>query len=260
MRRVVLALALACAMSAAEAATINTDYRIGGDAEARPVQVFDDGEKLFVQIRDPRSAPAPIGANGPIPYRIQGHYLVMPIVKAFHLQLGAARAEVVGAGGSLPGVVSMTAPIEAVEMPVLPRQVAAPGSFVDAPAPSPSVSPFPANVVTGEIAVGTGAVTLPAAPIAPASTQAPLATMPPASSDAAEPPRMGSRLEQVAHGGHSTLLAAAAGRLVVLTGDGTVRGAQETNRLKATCLSAKARSCAVIYRGAAPGTSRVEID
>lgn len=103
--------------------TFNYSYRVFGDQPALPVQAFDDGEQLYIQLRDPAAPPAAIGANGPIPFKIKGHYLIVPLVDALTLRYGGYRADVVsdGAQGFAPGVVSVNRPVDALAATVVPR-------------------------------------------------------------------------------------------------------------------------------------------
>jgi len=93
---------------------INDDWRVWGDVQARPVQAFDDGRALYLQLRNPAEPPAVMGPNGPLAYSMHGPYMVLPILPYMHLQYGPYQATVQSTGSAegLPGVVSVTSPVE----------------------------------------------------------------------------------------------------------------------------------------------------
>jgi hypothetical protein len=241
MKRIVLALALAAATGAASASSINTAYRVTGHADAAPVQVFDDGNELYVQLRDPARVPAPFVNGQPAQYRIRGPYLVLPLLSAVELRLGAAVVTVTRSGmpaGQQAKVftsVDPLAPGSAATMPGSSVQVA----VAPATPPSPSI---PSRGVVGEIALERD----PAKPVAPVvATQA-------AGSN--------SGRTAILHITPATrpMFAVFRGKRVVVTADGTVAGARHAERLRAVCTVAGPSACSIRYRGAAAGTSTLE--
>lgn len=230
-------MALALGAGAA-AANINSAYQLRGDFEAGVVQAFDDGRQLYIQIRDPANPPAPVGPQGPLVYRIQGHYLVVPLVPSVTLRLGAHQANViaVGARDAAPGVVSITRPIEAVDTPsaapvaVLPVVPVTPG--VVAPLAA-------AETVRGEIEVaGSSGV------VARAASSA--GTTAPASQRAVS-------FDQAVQ---STAFAGVRGMRITLKSDGSVAGARAAQKALSTCRKAGA-TCSIEYRGADAGTIQI---
>lgn len=85
--KALIALMVACCGASVQA-QINSNYRIQGDREAAPVQVFDNGKNLYVQLRDPRLPPAPFINNAPALYKIMGYYMVLPLVQRVELRYG----------------------------------------------------------------------------------------------------------------------------------------------------------------------------
>jgi hypothetical protein len=255
-----LAATLALAISApSSATTINTDWRIIGDGPARPVQVFDDGVNVYVQVRDPSRAPAPLGPSGPLDYTMRGHYLVLPMASAFRLQLGESVVEVTSGTSTStrrlpPGVASITTPVEASDRSTPSAAVTSPVSADPSPQPrpmagyvptrvqvasGPAVSPqsiSPAPAVTGEIVVGGRAD-----PIAiPATNRERFVT-----NDASD-----GEINRV-------LVGIPASTPVVVQADGTVRGATTARRVKDAC-QRLGRACEVSFRGAPQGRVTVE--
>lgn len=88
-------LALAALMSSsAMSETINYGYRIAGAKEIAPLQVFDDGSKLYLQMSAARlvAPPVPFAADGtPVSYEIRPPYLVMPKMDRLTLRVGSMR-------------------------------------------------------------------------------------------------------------------------------------------------------------------------
>jgi len=241
------------------ASGIHDDWRVWGDVQARPVQAFDDGTSLYLQLRNPSEPPAAVGPTGPLAYTMHGPYMVLPILPYLHLQYGPYRATVqsTGTAAELPGVISVTSPVEVpVTMPVPVR-------------PLPSHPAYPAVP---------DATTLPA-PIAPAAPVVPVSgvygsiTASPSPSNAvmgqivATNPATGYRSAQA--GGHSpqphnsTLTWADAkaattwndrrGGVWVIHADGTAAGARAALDSQSACHAAKA-TCTIEYRGAPAGT------
>lgn len=237
MKRLVLALALAAACSAATASSINTAYRVTGHADAAPVQVFDDGSELYVQLRDPTKVPAPFVNGQPAQYRIRGPYLVLPLLSSVELRLGAAVVTVTRAGmpaGQQAKVFTSVDPLGPGATPAAPVQTA--------PVVAPAIAPaMPQRGVVGEIALERD----PAKPAAPVAS----AALP------ANPNRTA-----VLHVTPATrpMFEAFRGKRVVVTADGTVAGARHAERLRAVCTVSGPSACSIRYRGAAAGTSTLE--
>lgn len=221
---------LLLALPLAAHAQINNDYRIEGSGEARPVQVFDDGANLYVQVRDPMHVPAPIAPSGPVAFQIRGHYLVMPLMHSFRLQLGDSVVSVTGRGASrLPeGVVSMTRPVEAVELPEPPVMIQ-PAPVVAMPAAAPS------DEVTGEIEVAGSAVA------------------------GVAPPRRGRQVPIAAADAEiqRVLIDVPASTPIDVRADGTVEGATAARRVMRVCEWA-GRACSLQFKGADRGYVQVE--
>lgn len=227
--------------------SINHGYQVRGDGPARPVQVFDDGQQIFVQLRDMRQVPAALGPNGPIAYRMHGHYMVLPRTSAFVLQLGDSRVDVT-ANGQRPlpaGVVSMTSPVEALD-PVPVTSVAMPQAAAPqfghagpghAQVGGPQIG-VPADEVMGEISIDGGEAT----------------SLTAASSSANHSLRVGSPEEDI-----RAAVARVNGGPLLVQGDGTVSGAEYARRVHRTC-EFLGRSCRMTYSGADAGTVSVRSD
>lgn len=248
MKRVLAALILGWSVGGAvnaEAAAINTAYRIAGDSDAQPVQVFDDGRQLFVQLRDVRQVPIPIGPSGPLDYTMKGHYMVLPLLPTLQLRWQASiayvRAEGAAGGADPGGVVSMTRPVEATDFPPpAPATYAAPPPapspvYVAPPiaAPAPTASQPTAEEVVGEIEVL------------------------PAPGQAVTSPMRGAAVPAGASDGEiDRALSGYRGRIVIAA-DGTVAGASAARRVHARC-GAQNLTCHVAYNGADRGTVKIE--
>lgn len=95
MKKLTLALLLAGMIGGVNAAEINYAYAMYGAQEIAPLQVFDDGSKIYMQMPAHRLAapPVPFTDSGePIPYEINGHYVTMPIHDRIVLRVGSTRA------------------------------------------------------------------------------------------------------------------------------------------------------------------------
>jgi hypothetical protein len=93
------------------AADINHGYRISGDPYAAPLQAFDDGSNLYLQLRDTSRPPVPFTPdNKPVVYEVRAPYLVMPILDRVKLRYGTQQA-VVEAAGKLPHGSAATTPV-----------------------------------------------------------------------------------------------------------------------------------------------------
>lgn len=91
----ILALLLVSAAGTAGAGDINYAYRVGGAKEVTPLQVFDDGRSLYLQMAPGRvvAPPVPFAENGkPIEYEMRPPYMVLPMVPRLVLRVGAAKA------------------------------------------------------------------------------------------------------------------------------------------------------------------------
>lgn len=270
MRPLIALVGVALASSVA-ATTINTSWRVHGDGAARPVQVFDDGSNIYVQVRDTSSAPAPVGPGGPIDFTMRGHYLVLPMMESFRLHLGASVVDVVSGQGAPtrrlpPGVVSITSPVEAKELPPLPAPVA---SAPRQPAPAPRATS--GYVPTRVVATPPPALAVPAAsPIA----SAPAASAP-ARSDGVlgdivvggRPAVESSRGTSVARLSNASvtsdieraLTAIPVGTRIRVRADGTVAGATAARRVQDQCVRLS-RECEMAFRGAPAGRIHLETE
>lgn len=120
--RLLLLLAFAgSAMNAAAAAAANSarvgaydfGYLLGGDAPARPVQVFDDGRDTYLQFRSGAAIPAIFTLRAGVPQLLaplpDGPYLRVPQLHGrLLLQLGAAQATAIHARGERPDAPPLT--------------------------------------------------------------------------------------------------------------------------------------------------------
>lgn len=222
-----LALALAIGQASAQSA-MNYGYQVSGDPQARPIQAFDDGQKLYVQFRDVTSPPAPIGASGPLAYSIRGPYLVLPIVSSVQLRFGPYTAWVRadGAADVSPGVVSVTRPVE------VPADALAPVAVRPPPPVAPPVAPSSAaggRAVSGEIAAS-GPAGERRAVDAQAGRSAPAAV-------------------DYAAASSVNAFAGMRGQRVEIRADGTAAGARAAQAALRACRGIAAR-CSVTYSGA----------
>lgn len=237
MKRLILAaaLSLACASSGVSAASINSAYRVTGDPAAAPVQVFDDGRELFVQLRDPSVVPAPFVNGQPAAYRIRGPYIVLPLHSSLELRLGSAVVQVNRAGMPAGQKAQVFASVDPLATSAAPTLVSAPPA---------ATSPATSRSVSGEIALEGQAAK-------------------PAAASASAPPAMASNASRraIPHAlpASRPLFESFRGRSVLVAADGTVAGARHAERLRAVCTVAGPSSCSIRYRGAAAGTSTLEI-
>lgn len=211
----------------------NNKYRLTGDIQAMPVQVFDYEESVYVQVRDPIAPPAVVSPQGPVPFKIRGHYLVFPKIPAFELRLGGFRVDVVadGATGVAPGVVSINRPVDALAAtaPAVARSAAAPAVVVSA-----------REQVTGDIEVG-GSVGL-------ASSQRPMRI----------PSGQAVRSVSYAEAAQAATYAAYQGLSVSINAGGTVAGAEAASSVRSVCDAAGA-ICRVDFNAGEPGVLSLEI-
>lgn len=225
-RKATLLLVLMVAASHAHAA-INHNYQIRGDQNAAPVQVFDDGRSLYVQIRDPRQTPAPVGPNGPVAFTIRGYYLVMPIMQRFSLHYGQWRAEVYASSiADLGGVEEITRPVQALEEPV--QQYAVPQRPAPAQSAFATTQPPSGETVSGEIEV-VGAAGKKKTTLA------------------------GARQLAFTDAAKAEVFASSRGRAVVIQGDGSVAGATAARQALGAC-QASGATCTVNYQGGQSGS------
>jgi len=228
MRVKALLLAALLAIGPASAQSINDAYSVSGDAPALPVQAFDDGQWLYVQLRDPMNPPAPFGPHGPIQYQMRGPYLVLPILSDVTLRLGHFQARVTSGGAALGGIVSLTSPVGVNVEPE--RRSASPAQYSVAPAAA--AAPLMADAVSGEIVVdGPSGVSRNA--IGTGSSVA------------------GGRAVAATAAAVAATYAGLA-QALVLTADGTAAGASAVLAARDVCTKT-GRSCTVEYRGAPAG-------
>ncbi|MDE2343996.1 MAG: TrbG/VirB9 family P-type conjugative transfer protein [Betaproteobacteria bacterium] len=81
-------------------AIINSRYRIDGDADFRPVRVFDDGRFTWIQVRSPQALPALFmveeGNAVLVNYVVKGEYFVVQrLMPEMLLKLGSAEVRVI---------------------------------------------------------------------------------------------------------------------------------------------------------------------
>lgn len=232
MRYSVLLLGLLCA-SGVSAQSMSYAYRVSGDPQARPVQAFDDGSQMYVQLRDSTNPPIPVGPNGPMLYSIRGPYMVMPITGNITLRFGPFSAYVQrdGAADVAPGVVSVTQPVEVSKQLLQGVQ--------PAPAPAPVVArgvsaPLAASVEGGIEATGPkGKFAIDGATVSESAA-----------------PRNGALTFSEAK--EKGTYAAYQGKAVLIQADGSSLGATAALAAKKACTEAQAR-CVVQFRGAPAG-------
>lgn len=269
--RAALLLAALLAALGLRAAEINGDWRVSGDAPARPVQAFDDGRTLYIQLRDPTLPPAPFGPNGPLPFKVDGPYIRVPVTDVVTLRFGSATARVerAGAASAIPGVVSVTAPVDPLAAPL-------PSASSPPLRPVPE-APLPRARVEGVITVvgpagraETGRAEPPAAPAAPAP-EPPAAKPAPKVAAKPTPVREASKpTPKPAHVAPATGSAsgrevaaptaadfAGFGSAIRITADGTTDGAKRALAARAVC-QAQGKTCTVRYVGARPGLLKIE--
>lgn len=226
MRFGVLVLAALLAFAPVAAGAINDQYAVSGDGPAQPVQAFDDGQWLYVQLRDPMTPPAPFGPNGPLQYQMRGPYLVLPLMDRVELRLGPHRAIVTRAGQlAADGIVSITAPVGLDLRPV--PQAAAPRSVATHPG---SVAAQMSQEVSGEIVVEGSA-----GPVAERLA-----------------PAIGVPLKLTYQQAATEGAYAALSQVVSLTADGTAAGAAAALKAREAC-GKSGRTCSIEYRGSPRG-------
>lgn len=229
------AFAFAAPAFAGTTPSVDSNYRVTGDAPAAPVQAFSVGSALYLQLHDTHEVPAPMGATGPIQYRIYGPYMILPVMPQVVLHYGKWTAYVTaGDASSQPSeLATMTRPLDAIDHPVSEKPVApTPSALL---APPPAASPMNADVVTGQISGLQGA-----APVAPTFA-------------------VGSHTAPAGQG--DALLAQVGdprGRTIEIVADGTVAGAEAASKTQRSC-AVRGWKCQVKYTGAPAGQVQMEI-
>lgn len=104
--------ALTLQFNAAFAAmNINHSYRVAGDAFVAPVQAFDDGASLYLQLRDASRPPAVFTPEGvAVSYTIRPPYMVLPLANKLVLKYGQRQASVESASPRPQGAASAVPP------------------------------------------------------------------------------------------------------------------------------------------------------
>lgn len=238
---------------------VDNAYRVTGDPQAAPVQAFSVGETLYLQLRDTKQVPAPIGVDGPIPYRIYGPYMILPVVRSVTLHYGNYTAYVVGADGGTESAdtasttATLTAPEDAVNAQTLaPPRYAAP-TYASAPvfSPPPRYAPPAPAAADQDAVVGTiGGTSMTGAgqgfaPVTPATTRGndnDGRITGPQSDSRSLLARLGTR----------------PGGTVLIVADGTVAGATAATSTMQACMN-KHWACQVQYKGAPAGQLTLEM-
>lgn len=234
------------AVASPKAPSINYGYSVSGDDQARPVQAFDDGNALYIQLRNPVSPPSPIGETGPIAYKLRGYYMVVPIQRHVRLQYQSYRADITASGFVSDDVVSLTSPVDAYAVTASNASRAAPDVGFQAVSTQQSVHQPSADAVSGDIAVGFGA-----AASVPSRSAAPVAVV----------EELADKHAQLtyAEAAMSSSYDATKGKAVSLYADGTVAGAQGVRRAAGVC-ERFAASCNVNYSGGPAGALLMKVE
>lgn len=238
---------------------VDNHYQVSGDAQAAPIQAFEVNGSLYLQLRDIRAVPAPLGDNGPIPYKIYGPYMILPAVASVTLHFGNATAYVRAldgvAGSSGDAQATMTPPVDAAN-PASEISVPTYRPTYAAPAYTPRTVPVSSPVSPVALAPSSDAVTgTISRPGEVASTQGFTTVSAPSSSDSSP---NGAVVGPASEG--TSLLAnlhAARGGVVLIVADGTVAGATAANSTMQACMSRR-WACQVEYKGAPPGQVKLE--
>lgn len=181
------------AAAAHTAANINHAYRITGDPLVAPIQAFDDGTNLYLQLRDVNRPPAPFSRDGaPASYDLRPPYMVLPLQDKVELHYGQRQAQVEAAtrkaepgtpqgapGGNLwygaarPGRVTGNAsePKEAAAAMTKPDRPIEAAKVVESPIPMEPQKPS----VSGEFEVKHKEAVVPAPPVRVIAAQQPIA-------------------------------------------------------------------------------------
>ncbi|MEY2152285.1 hypothetical protein AB7849_15375 [Rhodanobacter sp. 115] len=242
---------------------VDSDYRVTGDPQAAPVQVFRLDGTLYLQLRDTHAVPAPIGVNGPIAYRIYGPYMLLPAVSEVTLHYGNSTAYVTSlddgssynsAAMASQAQTTMSAPVDAANPASMPVNAPVYRSTYSAPSYTPHFRPVAA--VPQSVAAAppvssdavTGTISRPGAPAAASgfanvtSTSSPVGEVTGPSAD------------------YLALLAKAKAErrgLVLIVADGTVAGATTADKAMQACMS-HGMACQVQYKGALKGQLKLE--
>jgi len=96
----VLLLAVSGVASAASPINnINHSYKISGDPLVAPLQAFDDGKRLYLQLKSQNQPPVPFADDGrPIVYELNQPYMTIPILSRITMRLGQRVAVIEAAG------------------------------------------------------------------------------------------------------------------------------------------------------------------
>ncbi len=84
-------------------ALLNTDYRIEGEGDFRPVRVFDDGRFTWIEVHSPQALPALFMVQGDqemlVNYLVHGNYfLVQRLMPEILLRLGQSEVRIFNNG------------------------------------------------------------------------------------------------------------------------------------------------------------------
>lgn len=243
------AFALAAALPAFAGNTPGVDdaYRITGDSQAAPIQAFSVGSALYLQLQNVHAVPAPIGPSGPIPYRIYGPYIVLPVMPQVTLHYGQWTAYVTATDAPAQASVSstMTRPVDALHPTVTPSPSLPPPSPVAVP---PTYNPYvgsAATAISTDPDTVTGQITgagQPAAGFQPAGASR---NPGPLSAPAGQGGELLAQLPSPPHG------------IVQIVADGTVAGAKAADQTMQSCISRR-WACRVQYTGAPAGQVQLE--
>ncbi|HGM5506802.1 TPA: hypothetical protein ACKPYM_000792 [Stenotrophomonas maltophilia] len=226
------------------AASFNYQYEVQGDQPAAPIQAFDDGSQLYVQLRDPSAPPVPMGVNGPMQYRIKGYYMVLPMVPTLTLHMGRYQARVVSTGyaNGVGQVVSVTGAVDALAAPVRPQ----PMQQADAVWTGARTQPMPlapalsaAQEVSGEIVVG--------------GKEGLISSIP----SGTQPLKVGARTVSYVESVMTSTYELYRGKAVLIGAGGTVAGAKAAVAARSACQSAGA-TCEVDYKAGFTGVLTIE--
>ncbi len=158
---VTLAVTSFIAAGAVAAPGINSKYNIRGDRAIAPIQVFDDGQRMFLQLRRTDIPPVPIDneSGRPLSYTIDGPYMVISALPA---------AVVLRYGQREATVLSTTREIRTAPSGGLTPAVPAGGGLFFGAAPTAKETPPAADPIPAASAAAAQAKTAPAAaPAAP---------------------------------------------------------------------------------------------
>lgn len=217
--------------SAPPYAHFNFEWRLAGDPQIMPLQVFDDGERMWLQFPEGGAWPAvfQVSDHGwrPLAFQRQGPYMVVDGVysqlalRGGHLHGTVKRAPaappadgpVPAASPAAPGGMATPMPVSALAAPLAPAAASSPTPApAPAPTPTPTLAPAPAPVRAPDTAAVSTLV--PALQPVPASvpgtglTEGPQIA-PPVASDTAAPA--------------ADLLGPPVGQYSVSPADGTIR-------------------------------------